>query len=290
MLKHPTDPGRTKLYMPASKALPYNLANIKLAIPGQPAVPLHLAKNKHFTKALTSKIPIPSRTRWENYQQVAPHIPRTLSRNNLPAFPNKINDLRIRIYHKALPCGYSTSKQPANCTLCKTLHPGQVQSTRESIHHRFVECPTAKTVWEFGETLLDKPIPEAHKLFGNPIRKNTLTKTTDYRDVIENAILGILQWCIWTHRNKFIFQQGNPSPHKAVSQVRAFLTFFMSSLHTWYTMLNNPASSLYNPRKYYQMVDALIKFPRIFTITNTGFTFHTGNKHWVGQHPVRPPD
>ena len=288
---HPTKPMLNKPYMPADKALPYNLANIKVLLPRQPAVPLHMAKNKHFYKALTSHIPIPSRTRWQNYPSVAPHIPRTISRNTLPAFPNKINDLRLRIYHKALPCGYTTPKQPSHCSLCQTLHPGEPEPTRESIHHRFIECPTAKTVWHFGEQLLNKPIPEAHKLFGNPIRQDPLTHRTSYKDAIENAILGILQWCIWTHRNIFIFQQGHPSPHKAVSQSRAYLSFFTSSLHTWFTQLNNPASSLYNQAKFYQVVDALIHFPRLFTIHQGGFTTHlTSHKRRVGQHPVRPPD
>jgi hypothetical protein len=278
--------------MPADKAPPYNLANLKLLVPGRPPIPLHMAKSHHFYKALTSKIPIPDRTRWNNYPNIAPHIPKTVPINPLPMLPNKIDDLRLQVYHKAVPCGYTTSKQPPHCQLCQTLQPGHTEPIRETIHHRFIECPTAQTTWKWGEQLLNKPILDAHKLFGNPIRTNPLTQKTNYADAIENAILGILQWCIWTHRNHFIFQQANPSPFTAIHQAKAFLHYFTSSLHFMLTQLKNPNSALYNPAKYYQLIDALTHFPKMFTITTTGFT-----ADFTGQpaaprtrHPGRPPD
>jgi hypothetical protein len=155
-----------------------------------------------------------------------------------------------------------------------------------------VECPTATSTWKWGEELLNKQIPDQHKLFGNPIRANPKTKSPDLHDAITNAILGILQWTIWTHRNKVIFQGENPSPIQAQKQAIGFLTFFTHSLSQWIYQLKNPASSLYNPRKFYQYIWEITKLPRIFTITPHGLTpcFPQTPKTTTHYHTTRPPD
>jgi hypothetical protein len=308
-------------YAPATKVPAYNLANLTYTINKSTHQLYHLS-NQNIRTILTQQLVKPPRNdRWKantlphptntNATPILQTFPTKIRSNMLPFFPAKYNQLRYRIFHKALPCNF---KGPTGiCSICKHLHPtpsneNSPHTPQETITHRFIQCPTTEPVWNLASKLLNRPITNEEKLFGINQNKTTLQQITD-------IILAASQWAIWKHRCEVTMHNPtdtnspipNPSPTATKKLQIGLILRATHSIALYYKALTTPLGKLYNTTKATTLKEAIIQLPNLFKLTpdntiesamhpHTKTTRHTpppantGNTEHQVPHDVEPPD
>jgi hypothetical protein len=241
----------------------YNHINILLQHKHKPPIPV---ANASSSDLYWNSIPLKPITtdRWNNYPQyVPPNYGPIRTRHSHPLFPKKIQDLRFKIYHKAITCGFVIKQDPSTefCKLCLLNGKGNII---EKIVHRFIECDiTTQPLWEHVSNLINQEISPSEKLFG-------LQHITSPEDIIKDTIIGATQWTIWIHRNRVIHDdpQDNPDAQPTFERAKkifqSFLHYHLATLQLWINTLDNKGSNIYNPAHAAKFKEAQSTFPNIF--------------------------
>ena len=108
------------------------------------------------------------------------------------------------------------------CALCNT--------SRESLDYLFIQCAFVRAVW-LGVNIDIASINAHHISLEQWIQhlaqqSRDAANTTNALELVLTAL-----WCIWTHRNRTIFEGTPPNPIDTVLIIKSFLT----SSHSWMT-------------------------------------------------------
>ena len=100
------------------------------------------------------------------------------------------------------------------CALCTT--------STESLGHLFLQCAFVRVVW-LGVNI-DIASINAHHIPLEQWIQHLAQQSQDTANTLELVLMAL--WCIWTHRNRTIFEGKSPNPIEIVLTIKSFFNRF----------------------------------------------------------------
>uniref|UniRef100_A0A2N9IBS9 Reverse transcriptase zinc-binding domain-containing protein n=1 Tax=Fagus sylvatica TaxID=28930 RepID=A0A2N9IBS9_FAGSY len=128
--------------------------------------------------------------------------------------PHKILTFTWKIIHHAIPIKTELNRRGIQCdpmcALCTT--------STESLGHLFLQCAFVRAVW-LGVNI-DIASINAHHIPLEQWIQHLAQQSQDTANTLELVLMAL--WCIWTHRNRTIFEGKSPNPIETVLTIKSF--------------------------------------------------------------------
>jgi ribonuclease HI len=133
--------------------------------------------------------------------------------------PHKILTFTWKILHHALPLKTELNKRGINCANTCSL----CNSITETMEHIFLQCSFARAVW-LGVNITTASI-NANNIAVDHWIQNMINGPNGDSNTLELVLTTL--WCIWSQRNKVIFEGITPNPMDTILTINYFVNRFL---------------------------------------------------------------